>query len=91
MLSFVSEQKTSAKAHFGTPLVFSIQEAKGLEYENVILYNFTSEDESRFREITQGVSQEDLIAEGLVFARAKDKSDKSLEIYKFHIRAHIET
>jgi hypothetical protein len=81
------EQKGPAKAHFGTPLVFSIQEAKGLEYENVILYNFTSTDESRFREITNGVSPEDLMGEELQFARVKDKSDKSLEIYKFHINA----
>lgn len=81
------EQKGPAKAHFGTPLVFSIQEAKGLEYENVILYNFTSTDKSRFREITNGVSPEDLMGEELQFARAKDKSDKSLEIYKFHINA----
>ena len=81
------EQKGPAKAHFGTPLVFSIQEAKGLEYENIILYNFTSADESRFREITQGVTQDDLLAEELSFARARDKSDKSLEIYKFHINA----
>jgi hypothetical protein len=81
------EQKGPAKVHFGTPLVFSIQEAKGLEYENVILYNFTSADESRFREITRGISQEDLMGEELPFARARDKSDKSLEIYKFHINA----
>ncbi len=81
------EQKSSAKVHFGTPLVFSIQEAKGLEYENVILYNFTSADEARFREIAQGVSQEDLLGKELLFSRAKDKSDKSLEIYKFHINA----
>jgi hypothetical protein len=31
------DQKTVAKTHFQTPLVFSIQEAKGLEYENIIL------------------------------------------------------
>jgi len=80
------EDKVAAKACFGTPLVFSVQEAKGLEYENVVLYNFISEEEQRFREITRGVAHEDL-QEGLNYGRAKDKNDKSLEIYKFHINA----
>src|SRR5712691_10817887 len=81
------EQKPAARAHFQTPLIFSIQEAKGLEYDNIILYNFTSADEERFRDITRGVSVEDLRAEDLRYARAWDKSDKSLEIYKFHVNA----
>nr|VFJ56473.1 MAG: Superfamily I DNA or RNA helicase [Candidatus Kentron sp. DK] len=81
------DQKILARAHFRTPLIFSIQEAKGLEYENIILYNFASADEARFREITQGVNQEDLIPDTLTFARGRDKSDKSLEIYKFYVNA----
>jgi len=79
-------QKNAARQQFGTPLVFSIQEAKGLEYDNIILYNFVSDDEMRFKEITRGVMVEDL-QEALVYRRAKDKRDKSLEIYKFHINA----
>jgi hypothetical protein len=81
------EQKAAVKAHFRTPLVFSVQEAKGLEYENIILFNFVSADAERFREIARGVQHEDLLIEELHFARAKDKGDKSLEIYKFHINA----
>ena len=80
------EDKAAARACFGTPLVFSVQEAKGLEYESIVLYNFTSEEEQRFREITRGVRHDDLQRE-LTYARVKDKSDKSLEIYKFHINA----
>ena len=80
------QDKAAASASFGTPLVFSVQEAKGLEYENVVLYNFTSGEQQRFREITRGVTHEDL-QHGLTYARTKDKSDKSLEIYKFHINA----
>ena len=68
-------------------MIFSIQEAKGLEYDNIILYNFTSAAEERFREITRGVSAEDMRAEELRYARAREKGDKSLEIYKFHINA----
>lgn len=81
-----AEQKPAARESFGTPLVFSIQEAKGLEYENIILYNFVSEDEQRFTEITRGVDPADLEG-GLDYRRAKDKRDKSLEIFKFHINA----
>jgi hypothetical protein len=81
------EQKAAAKAYFQTPLLFSIQEAKGLEYDNIILYNFTSGDEERFREITRDVDPADLTGAELSYARARDKSDKSLEIYKFHINA----
>src|SRR4029450_11698966 len=81
------EHKPAARAHFQTPLIFSIQEAKGLEYDNIILYNFTSADEERFRDITRGISAEDLFEDDLRYARAREKSDKSLEIYKFHINA----
>lgn len=78
--------KASARQRFHTPLVFSIQEAKGLEYPNIILYNFISGEQKRFREITNGVSAENLSGD-LAYRRAKDKRDKSLEIYKFHINA----
>ena len=80
------EQKPMAQLHFSTPLVFTIQEAKGLEYENIILYNFLSQEEQRYREISQGVIAEDLDKD-IKFSRAKDKTDKSLEIYKFYINS----
>ena len=81
------EHKRKAGARFGTPLVFSIQEAKGLEYDNVILYDFVSSAEDRFREICRDVAPEQVRAGELRFARSRDKSDKSLEIFKFHINA----
>lgn len=81
------EHKALAKKEFDTPLIFSIQEAKGLEYENIILFNFISAEEQRFSDITRGIRCEDLDGDNLHYARAKDKTDKSLEIYKFHINA----
>ena len=78
--------KEKASRYFQTPLIFSIYEAKGLEYDNVILYNFISSDEKRFRDIAQGVNHDDLEGE-LVYGRVKDKTDRSLEIYKFFINA----
>ena len=80
-------QKAKARQRFRTPLTFSIQEAKGLEYDNIILYDFVSGDEERFREITRDVAAEQVQEGELRFARARDKSDKSLEIFKFHINA----
>lgn len=79
-------QKTAAQQHFNTPLVFSIQEAKGLEYDNIILYNFLTAEDKRFRDISSGVNPADL-AQDLKYARAKNKADKSLETYKFYINA----
>lgn len=80
------DQKPAAQQYFNTPLVFTIQEAKGLEYENIILYNFLSQEEARYREISKGVTAADLELD-IKYARAKDKTDKSLEVYKFYINA----
>jgi hypothetical protein len=81
------EDKAEARRHFQTPLIFSIHEAKGLEYENIVLYRFVSGNRARFAEIADGVNAADLIGDELDYRRAKDKSDKSLEIYKFYINA----
>ncbi|CAN5831840.1 ankyrin repeat domain-containing protein [soil metagenome] len=80
-------QKSEAKKRFDTPLIFSVQEAKGLEYDSIILYDFASAAEDRFREISRGVEREDVLASELRYGRTKDKTDRSLEIYKFHINA----
>ena len=80
------EQKKLAQRIFKTPLVFSIQEAKGLEYKNIILYNFVSVAHQHFDEICSDISIADL-QKDFEYARNKDKADKSLEIYKFYINA----
>lgn len=82
-----AEQKKLAQQVFSTPLVFSIQEAKGLEYDSIILFNFVSDEEKIFDEIAKGVVIEDLEVDELKYARAKSKADKSLEAYKFYINA----
>ncbi|MFW8627966.1 hypothetical protein [Deinococcus sp. ME38] len=81
------EDKAAAHKAFGTPLIFSVHEAKGLEYPNIILHNFISGARQTFREITEGVTTADLDREELNYARARDKTDKSLEIYKFYVNA----
>lgn len=79
--------KDEARRYFKTPLIFSVQEAKGLEYENVILLNFISANPAEFREIINGVNAGDLRDDTLQYARPADKSDKDAEIYKFYINS----
>ncbi|MCJ7482120.1 MAG: AAA family ATPase, partial [Thermodesulfovibrionales bacterium] len=80
------EEKADARRFFDSPLLFSIKEAKGLEYENVILLNFISNERTSFLEILNGVSREDLSGD-LEYMRARDKTDKSLEVYKFFVNS----
>lgn len=78
--------KIEVRKYFKTPLIFSIQEAKGLEYANIILFNFISCEEQKYYEISKGITFEELNHD-LTYARTKDKSDRSLEIYKFYINS----
>jgi hypothetical protein len=78
------EDKAEAAQRFRTPLLFSVQEAKGLEYENIILWNLVSRARADFADIANGVSPSDLESE-FAYARAADKRDKSLERYKFFV------
>ena len=80
------EDKIEAAKFFKTPLLFSIQEAKGLEYPNIVLLNFVSLYRKEFNVITDDISADDLDVE-LKYSRARDKRDKSLEEYKFFINA----
>lgn len=79
--------KDEAARYFKTPLIFSIQEAKGLEYENVILANFISNHVDEFKEIIKGVTAEDLLQDELHYNRASSKHDKDAEIYKFYVNS----
>jgi hypothetical protein len=81
------EDKVAAREFFSTPLLFSIQEAKGLEYENIVLYRFVSGHRREYADIAAGVTPEDLAGDTLEYRRAGDKADKSLEIYKFFVNA----
>lgn len=78
------EDKAEAAGRFRTPLLFSVQEAKGLEYENIILYNLVSRARSDFADVAAGVAASDFESEA-AYARARDKRDKSIERYKFFV------
>lgn len=81
------EDKAEARAVFRTPLVFSVHEAKGLEYPNIILYRFISGQRQAYAEICDGVSAADLDKDELDYRRARDKHDRSLELWKFYVNA----
>lgn len=81
------EDKAQARRVFRTPLIFSIHEAKGLEYESIVLYRFISDQRAAFAQLAAGLTPEELKGEDLDYHRARDKTDKSLEIYKFYVNA----
>ena len=81
------EDKAAARAQLRTPLVFSVHEAKGLEYPHVVLLGLVSGQRSAYAEVCEGVTPQDLQHEELDYRRARDKGDKSLELYKFYVNA----
>lgn len=81
------EDKATAREHLRTPLVFSVHEAKGLEYPHVILFQLVSGQRSAYATLCEGVTADDLQVEELAWSRARDKADKSLELFKFYINA----
>ncbi len=81
------EDKAAARQAFHTPLVFSVHEAKGLEYPHVLLFKLVSGQRQAYAEVCEGVSEADLAGDGFEYRRARDKHDKSLELYKFYVNA----
>ena len=64
-----------------------MHEAKGLEYPHVLLLGIVSGQRSAYAEVCDGVTAQDLERDELDYRRAKDKSDKALELYKFYVNA----
>lgn len=81
------EDKPAARQAFHTPLVFSVHEAKGLEYPHVLLFRLVSGQRQAYAEVCEGVTEADLQGDDLDYRRARDKADKSLELYKFQVNA----
>ncbi|GAC1394041.1 MAG: ankyrin repeat domain-containing protein [Polyangiales bacterium] len=81
------EDKEQARRLFRTPLLFSLHEAKGLEYESVILHRFVSSERAAFADLCEGITEADLGGDELSFRRAKDQGDQSLEVQTFFVNA----
>lgn len=58
-----------------------------MEYDSIILFNFIHDEQQIFKDIAKGVQAADLEVDELAFARAKNKTDKSLEAHKFYINS----
>ncbi len=81
------EDKPAARLVFHTPLVFSVHEAKGLEYPHVLLFKLVCGQRQTYAEVCEGVTAADLQSDEIDYRRARDKADKSLELYKFQVNA----
>jgi len=94
------KNKDSARKLFNTPLVFNIHEAKGLEYKNVVLYEFISHGAYNgiwniAKQKTDKTKVEDAINEvrysydnkSVTTSRSKSREDKSFEEFKFYMNA----
>ena len=82
------EDKAAASKQFSTPLVFSVLDVKGLEYDTVVLFGLVGAEAQTFAELAEGMRPSDLDGEEpLRYARSKDKTDKSIEAYKFFTNA----
>lgn len=95
------ESKEDACKCFDPSFVFNIHEAKGLEFDNVILYKFTShkaysdmwdiarqnEDKEEKVEDTIKKIRDSYDKKDVNTSRPKDKEDRSFEKYKFYIHA----
>ena len=81
------EDKAAARQHFRTPLVFSIHEAKGLEYDSVVLFGLVAAARADYAALADGVTPADLERDALDYRRPRDKTDKSADRYKFFVNA----
>lgn len=81
------EDKAAARAHLQTPLVFSVQEVKGLEYDGVVLYNLIGSQRRTYTDIAGDLRPDEVEDSALTYRRARDKTDKSLERAKFYVNA----
>jgi hypothetical protein len=79
------KQKQLAKQYFTTPLIFSIQEAKGLEYKNIILFNVINTSKLNFTNLLKDLTPQDLKVAEIRYNRAKNKHNKQAEFYKFYL------
>ena len=64
-----------------------MHETKGLEYPHVLLIELVSSQRLAYAELCDGVTEADLQSGELDYRRARDKTDKSLELCKFYVNA----
>ena len=82
------EDKAAAQAQFHTPLRLLGARGQGTGVRpHRAATGFVSGQRAAYAEVCDGVTAPDLAGDELDYRRAKDKSDKSLELYKFYVNA----
>lgn len=79
--------KEEIKKDFKTALVYTIQEIKGLEYEEVILVNFVSNNRHAFNEVIKNIQYADLLNDLKYNRSGKKDNENKLESYKIYINS----
>ena len=87
IIVFDEESKRKVKEKFSTPLIFTVAQAKGLEYKNVVLVNFIDDNNKIFNEIISTISSNLLEIDELSYSRPKDKENHEIDQYKIYINS----
>ena len=86
IITFDEKSKVELKKSFKTPLIFTVRETKGLEYENIVLVDFISNESDKFRKISENIELEDL-KKDFNYSRNRDKASRELDTYKIYINS----
>jgi len=87
VIVFDEISKKEIKQEFKTALVYTVQEVKGLEYEEVILVNLVSNYMQAFNEVSKGIQNDDLSADLKYNRLGKKDRENRLESYKIYINS----
>jgi len=87
VIVFDELSKQEIKKEFKTALIYTVQEIKGLEYEEVILVNLVSSHRQAFKEVIKDIQQDDLDADLKYNRSGKKDNENRLESYKIYINS----
>lgn len=87
VIVFDEISKIEIKKDFKTALVYTVQEVKGLEYDEIILVNFVSNNNQAFNEIIRDINKDDLSTDLKYNRSGKKDNENRLESYKIYINS----
>jgi superfamily I DNA/RNA helicase len=87
VIVFDEISKIEIKKDFKTALIYTVQEIKGLEYDEIILVNFVSNNNQAFNEIIRDINKNDLTTDLKYNRLGKKDNENRLESYKIYINS----
>lgn len=87
VIVFDEISKIEIKKDFKTALIYTVQEIKGLEYDEIILVNFVSNNNQAFNEIIRDINKNDLTTNLKYNRSGKKDNENRLESYKIYINS----